>query len=232
MKPTVQRSVTVWTSAVAAVAALMFVGAASSAAATGTGATVVRLHASTLSAVSGQHITFYTTVAPAVTGGAAPTGTVTFGGAITPAVTVALVKNITTGKQEAKTVAGFAPGGYTVTATYNGDAAYAAHAPISVSVTVTKASTTTTVTAVQSTTHPGHWTITAKVRPVAPGRGTATGPVVFTVDNVAGSPAPLNTSANAYLHKIFAKGTSHTITVNYPGDAHMNASQGKITFTA
>lgn len=231
MKSTVQRSVTSWAGAVAAVAAMMFVGAASSAAATGTGATVVRLHASTLTAVSGQHITFYTTVAPAL-GGAAPTGTVTFGGAVTPAVTVPLVKNITTGKQEAKTVAGFFPGSYTVTATYNGDAAYAAHGPISVTVTVTKANTTTTVTAVQSTIYPGHWTITAKVRPVVPGRGTATGSVVFTIDNVAGSPTPLNTSANAYLHKIFAKGTSHTVIVSYPGDAHMNASQGKITFTA
>src|SRR5664279_322638 len=156
------RKVMTWAAAVATAASVTVMGVSPSSAATGTGATVVHLHASALNAVSGQHITFYTTVSPKVAGGAAPSGTVTFGGAVTPAVTAVLAKNATTGQQEAKTIAGFAPGSYTVSATYSGDATYVSYGPVNVTVTVSKANTTMTVTVTQSATRPGYWTIAAK----------------------------------------------------------------------
>lgn len=209
--------------------ALVFSGI-SAASATGTAASVTHLHASTLSAVSGQRVTFYATVSPAITGGPAPTGTVTFAGAVAP-VSVPLVKNATTGEQEAKIVASVKVGTFTVTATYNGDATYAAGATRTITVTVGKANTATTMTATQSTVSAGHWTVTIKVRAVLPGRGIATGTVGVHFD---GTPVTvtLNSHGNAYLHETLSHGATHTVTATYGGDSNFNGSSGQLTFTS
>jgi hypothetical protein len=203
------------------------IGAAS---ASGTAASVTRLHASTLSAVSGQHVTFYATVSPAIAGAPTPTGSVTFAGAIAP-VSVPLTTNATTGKPEAKIVTGVKVGTFTITATYNGDSTYAAGATQSVTVTVAKANTSTTMTATQSSVSPGHWTVTINVRPVLPGRGVATGTVAVNFDGTPITVA-LNSHANGYLHATLAHGATHTVTATYGGDSNFNGSSGQLTFTS
>ncbi|KOG42393.1 hypothetical protein ADK74_16425, partial [Streptomyces decoyicus] len=70
----------------------------------------------------------------------------------------------------------------TGTATYNGDVNFTRSSD-STTHTVTQASTTTTVTSAPDPSAFGQAvTVTATVSPVAPGAGTPTGSVAFTID--------------------------------------------------
>jgi hypothetical protein len=90
--------------------------------------------------------------------------------------------------------------------------------------TVTKAGTTTTVSAAAGTSVFGApVTFTANVNVAAPGAGTATGTVTFTIDGVAQSAVALN-NGQATLTTSGLSAGSHVITAAYNGDGDFNTS--------
>ncbi|KOG37410.1 hypothetical protein ADK74_36615, partial [Streptomyces decoyicus] len=163
--------------------------------------------------VSGQRFTVTAVVAPLAPGAGVPTGTVTFalsgGGSIE-------VPLDATGKA---TVRGsLTAGQYTGTATYNGD------------VNFTRSSDSTTHTVTPSAFGQAV-TVTATVSPVAPGAGTPTGSVAFTIDGGQPIDVPLGGSGQATLVTSALAPGSHDITALYSGDTDFVGSSGSDTQT-
>ncbi|WP_435242247.1 Ig-like domain repeat protein [Streptomyces cucumeris] len=181
--------------------------------------------------VTGEPVTVTATVAPAVMGTGTPTGTVTidFGDGSGP-----LLVAVTDGVAAAvHAYAGPSGSPYTVTATYNGDAAFSASTDTEVQ-TVDQAATATGLFSSPNPTVVGEpVTVTAAVAPVPPGTGTPTGTVTVdfgdgtptvTVDTVGG----LATVTHQYAT---TAGSPYTITATYNGSTGYAASTVTTTHT-
>jgi len=195
--------------------------------AAGLTASHIGLSTTTPSIAFGQSALLRAQVKP-LTGTGAPTGTVTFAEGTTTLATGALAT--INGAQLARvSINGLTVGTHTITATYSGDTTYAASTSKPVTVVVAKAATTTKILA-NKTTKPGKYNLTTIVTfKTAP---APTGTVQYTIDGAAPITVTLQSTARAHLITTFIVGTSHTVTVNYSGDANYLASTASITFTA
>jgi hypothetical protein len=170
--------------------------------------------------VFGQTVTFTATVTVTAPGSGTPAGTVTFKDGATV---------LGTGTLNASSVATFstsalAVASHSITAEYDGNASFLGSVSSVVTQTVNRAYTTS---AVVSSLNPSGFgasvTFTVTVSPVAPGAGTPSGTVVFkdggtTLDTktLAGGTAAFTTTA--------LSATTHSITVEYSGDASFRPS--------
>ncbi len=199
--------------AVAVVASVL--GTTAVASASGSTPTTTSVVETTTSPVVGQPVTYTVTVAGA-SGGADPTGTVTFtdlpnssGGCTTSALTLTS-PSATAGQSTATCTTTYSKAETgTFTASYGGDAIYAGSTgAVSPNPVIAKGSTATAlaVTSPAGTPVTGQLvTYTATVSPISGSAGTPTGTVTFTETAGAGSPAACGTVALV--------GTSATCTV-------------------
>jgi len=177
--------------------------------------------------VNGQTVTFTAHVAPATTGGATPTGTVTFtldGVAQSP---VTLRSGSGTLKVE-----NLAAGQHTVTVAYSGDTKNPPGSSATFTQVVDPAATTVTLT---SSANPAGYdesvTFAASVKVVSPGTGTVTGSVEFLVDGVA-QPAITLSSGKAELKLATLSPGAHTVLAVYAGTTGYQGGQsGALTET-
>lgn len=187
-------------------------------------ATTTAVTASAGSIVFGQPINFTATVSNTSTS-SVPTGSVQFviDGANFGAP-VALANGTATSATTTTLSAAGSP--HTVTANYvNADGNFSnSSGSLAGGQTVTKANTTTALTSSAGQSAFGQSvTFTATVAPVAPGAGTPTGTVNFTVDGGTPTSAPLNNGQATFSTSSLAVG-SHTIAASYAGDNNFNVS--------
>ena len=185
----------------------------------------VSLIASANPSVTGQPVTYTATVS-AVSGGAQPTGSVTFsvdGSAQCSSVTL----NTSGSATCTDTYDSAAGSSHAVHVAYSGDVDYV-EASADLSQSVNRApSTTSTAVAPPSTVHGQPVTITVTVAAAAPGAGTPTGTVSITDTStspaaVLGTPSLSGGTASITVSSL-SVGT-HSISTTYSGDASFNAS--------
>jgi hypothetical protein len=184
-------------------------------------ATATTLASSASASVVGQPVIFSATVTAA--GGGTPTGTVKFMDG-----TTAISTNTLSGGVARYTNSTLALGSHSITAIYNGVTGYngsdSTASPLAQ--TVGQASTSTTVSSSLNPSVIGQSvSFTATVNAVAPGAGTRTGTVQFSIDGSAlGSPVSLSSGkATSGSISTLALG-SHTVTASYSGDANFMGS--------
>jgi hypothetical protein len=186
-------------------------------------ATSTSLTSSHNPSVSGQSVTFTTTVAAVPPGSGTPTGTVTFKNGLTVLSSVALVSGKATFSTSALTV-----GAHSITAAYNGSTNFNSSASGALTQTVNKAATTTTLT---SSPNPSTFNqivvFTATVAVVAPGSGTPGGSVIFKDGATTLATVPLISGKAIFSTSTLAKGT-HSMTAAYLGSANDNASTSAV----
>lgn len=150
-------------------------------------ATTLAISATPVSLVTGEAIQLTGTVTVQAPGAGTPSGTVTFTG---QSGTLCVATLVVSTPDTATCDAAYAgPAHDTVSASYSGDSNFTgASSSNTDTVTVTAASTTTTLVAPTTAIAYGEdATFTAEVSPVAPGAGTPTGVVVFTVETSSGT---------------------------------------------
>ena len=186
--------------------------------------TATALSASADPTVFGQPVTFTASIAAAAPGAGTPTGTVTFfidGTAQTP---VALSND-----QATFTTSTLGVGSHVVTAAYSGDGDFNGSTSAGLSQVVNTADTTTTVSSsVDPSVFGQAVTFTASVGAAAPGAGTPTGTVTFTIDGVAQAAVNLNNGQAAFATSTLTVG-SHTVAVAYNGDGNFNPSTSSLS---
>ena len=168
--------------------------------------------------VFGQSVTLTATVTGA---GATPTGTVTFKDGVTTLGTGALDG---VGKTSLATAA-LTVGAHSITAVYGGSGSYGPSTSVALVQTVNKASTST---ALSSSGTPsivsGNVTFTATVSLVAPGAGTPTGTASFREGAAVLGTGAVNGAGIATFSTSALTVGSHTIVVDYGGDASFATS--------
>ncbi|WP_246531409.1 Ig-like domain-containing protein [Streptomyces bathyalis] len=178
--------------------------------------------------VFGQPVSLSATVAAVTPGSGTPTGTVTFtvdgagGGAFTAPLNASGVASVSVGT--------LGSGNHGITATYNGDAAFASSTGTDTH-TVNRADTATAVDSSPDPSVPGQEvTFTATVTAVPPGAGVPTGDVVFTVDS---GPVLTGTLMNgvAIVATSALSAGPHIVTAAYQGSADFAPSTGTGTHT-
>src|SRR5207244_1932915 len=176
--------------------------------------------------VFGQSVMFTATVSAVAPGAGTPTGTVQFrDGAANLGSPVTL-----TGGSASFSTSALSVGGHSITAVYSGDASFNTSTSAVLTQTVNKANTSTTVT---SSVNPSVFgqsvSFTATVAAVAPGAGTPSGTVQFTIDGVNfGAPVALvGGSATSGSTSTLTVG-AHSVTGIYSGDANFNTSTSAV----
>jgi hypothetical protein len=187
--------------------------------------TTTSLTASNTQLTTGQSVTFTATVAP-TSGGGTPTGTVTFSDGANMLGTSAL--NFPTATFVTSSLAN---GSHSITAAYSGDSNFATSTSSTVGIVVSppaKTATTTSVTP-SSTQLTAGQTLTLNISVVPQtGSGTPTGTVtVLDGQTQLGAPA-LAAGAASFSISTLAAGT-HSITVNYSGDANFQPSTSAVS---
>jgi hypothetical protein len=179
--------------------------------------------------VYGQAVTFTATVSAVSPGAGTPTGSVLFVIDNGTPVKASLGNNgIATYTTSALTA-----GTHTVTTSYSGDGSFLAGSSTALSQTVNQANTSTRLTSSANPVVAGQTvTFTALVGAQAPGAGTPTGSVQFTVDNGTPATESLNDNGVAtYSTSSLAMGT-HTVTASYAGDVNfLSGSSAALTQT-
>ena len=182
-----------------------------------------------------------------VSGGATPTGTVTFsdatsGGTITiggsPVTVDSSGKSSITVPSGAAGENGLSIGGNNVTAIYSGDANYTSSASVPpFVVTIAKSQTTPTISAPTAVAGGASFTATVTITAGTPPSGTLPpgGSVIMAVDGVAAATAALTTtggvtSATFTLTAPTTSG-SHNLQATYPGDANYSSSVVTVAFS-
>jgi hypothetical protein len=195
-------------------------------------AATVTVASSTNPSVYGQPVTLSATVSAVAPGAGTPAGQVDF--SVDGKTRDGPVTLDGTGKASAAAIASMTPGTHTMAATYLGDGNFATiSAQLSSPQTVNKSNSSVVVA---SSNNPSKAntsvTFTAVVTAVAPGVGIPTGQVNFQVDAGADSPVTLDSTGKANAAPItkLAKGT-HTVSVNYVGDANFAPGSGTLTQT-
>jgi hypothetical protein len=186
-------------------------------------ATTTAVASSTNPSVFGQPVTFTATVTVSAPGTGTPAGTVTF---FVDAVSQGPITLNGAGQATLMTSV-LTVGSHTISATYTPNSANftGSSGALVPNQTVNQAATTTAVT---SSANPSVFgqsvTFTATVNPVAPGAGTPTGTVTFSVDGTPQLPAvPLAGNQATFSTNGLAAG-SRTITAVYSGDGNFVTS--------
>jgi uncharacterized protein (DUF2141 family) len=198
---------------------------ASATQAVGKAATTTALTAAPSPTVSGQSVTFTAVVGVVAPGVGVPTGGVQFNVDGQPAGTAVPL----TGDTATLSISNLSTGNHTVTATYNGNADFAASSSADVTHGVNKAEAAVDLSTSEPNAVAGQpLTFTAAVTAVGPGAGTPTGAVQFAVDgDDLGGPVPLTggvaTSPVAHLDAGL-----HQVTANYEGDANFGGAQDSL----
>lgn len=185
------------------------------------GTTTATLGASTTTPVFGQPVTLTATVTGFPTGGAAPTGTVTFreGG------TTLGTGTLNAAGQATVTLSNLSTGVHTIDAVYAGDAEYTGSTTASVAITVARASTTTTLVVTPNPATLGNAvTFTATVAAVAPGVGTPTGTVTFRDGGTSVGTGTLNAAGQATFTTSALTSVTHVLDAVYAGDGNFLGS--------
>lgn len=176
--------------------------------------------------VTGQSVTFTATVTTVAPGSGTPTGTATFSVDGSPVcVNAAMTAGVAT-----CTSSNFTAGTHPVSVTYNGSAnSNTSTGTLSGGQVVNAASTSTAVASSVNPSVTGQSvTFTATVSSNAPGSGTPTGTVTFSVD---GSPVCTNAAMTAgvatCISSAFNAGT-HPVSATYNADANYNTSTGSL----
>jgi hypothetical protein len=191
-------------------------------------ATTVTLGSSVNPAATGQAVTFTATVAVVSPGAGTPTGTVTFmdGNVVLGRFTVGA------GGTATVTTSFATAGGHAITASYSGDANFAASSQAlseQVNAPTTRQATTTALLASANPVLVGQSvTFTATVRGPA-GSGTPTGTVTFLVGSVPVAAVRLDASGQARLTGFFSVAGSFTIRAVYNGDGNFATSSQSLT---
>jgi hypothetical protein len=176
--------------------------------------------------VFGQPVTWVASVSSGSSGAGTPTGTVSFtiDGVAQPSVSL-------TNGQAILTSAALAVGSHTVAAVYNGDSRFDPSTSAPLSQTVNKANTSIVFSA--SATHSVFGqtvTFTALIAPVAPGAGSPSGNVIFSIDGVAQLPSPVNGGQATFSTSHLQPG-NHEVAMTYSGDGNFNSSVLDPSFT-
>jgi hypothetical protein len=180
--------------------------------------TTIAFSVSVEPSVFGQPISFTAAVSAVISSTGTITGTVTFSVDGTPQSPVTLISG-----QATFTITTLSVGSHEISMVYSGDSNFNSSFLDPVQ-TVTKADTTTTVTAPSGSSVFGQpVTLTAGVAVVAPGSGTPTGTVTFTIDGTPQAPVAVNNAQAAFSTSSLAAG-SHTVTAAYGGSASFNGS--------
>ena len=188
-------------------------------------ATTTTVASSANSSVSGQPITFTATVKAMAPGSGVPTGTVTFFDGSTSLGTALL-----NGSGHATiSISNLAVGPHTtITASYVGDGNFTASVSSALTQTVKQDATKTTVASSANPSGSGKpVTFTATVKAVAPGIGTPTGTVTFSINGTLQSPVPLkviNGVDQATFTTAPLSAGTYTITAVYVGDSNFTTS--------
>jgi subtilase family serine protease len=178
---------------------------------------------STTTPLAGSSLQISATIAPAGTGGAAPTGTVTF---TLDGASVG-TSNITAGSPSTATVTITAPnvGGHTLAAAYSGDTNYTSATAAAVTITIAKVATTLALTPATTTPLGGSsLLVTASISITGTSAATPTGAVTITMDGVTqGTPTVMSGTTATLAITVPASG-SHTLQASYAGDANFLSS--------
>ena len=191
------------------------------------GTTTMGVTTSKTPTVFGESVTFTATVSPVAPATTIPTGSVQF---LVDNVNVGSAVNLDSNGKAQFITSSLSVGPHTIKADYQGDTNYGG-SNSTVAQTVNQASTTTGVT---SSVNPSKFgqsvTFTATVAATAPGAGTPTGTVQFTVDgsNLGGPIALSGGTAQASTASIAVTGSPHTITATYNGDSNFLGSSGSL----
>jgi autotransporter-associated beta strand protein len=181
--------------------------------------TAVAISSSVNPSTFGQSVTFSVTVTAGAPANGVPTGSVTLtvdGGS----AQTATLDN--TGHATLATAA-VPAGQHTITATYNGDSNFGT-VSTSITQTVNKANTTLSLASSANPATVGQAVIfTATLGVVAPGAGTSSGTVTFTVDGNA-TTVSVDGTGKATLTTTSLVAGSHSVTASYGGDNNFNAS--------
>jgi hypothetical protein len=177
----------------------------------------------------GEAVTFMATVAADQPVAGTPSGSVTFDfGDGTGPVTVPLTGDTA---EVAHTYTSGAASPYTLTATYSGDADFAASSGTFSHAVVPSETVITVVSAPEPSVTGAQVTLTATVTPMAPGAGVPTGSVTF--DFGDGTELITILSAEGIATAVHAwtgtTGSPYTITAVYGGDADFTSSEGTDT---
>jgi hypothetical protein len=176
--------------------------------------------------VLGQAVTFTASVSAVGSAATTPTGSVDFkegGTDLTPGGVT-----LNGAAQATFTISSLAVGSHTITATYGGSTSFLSSTGDDTASpqVVNKASTSTAVSSAPNPSVSGQLvTVTATVAPVAPGGGTPTGTVTFTVSDLV-EMKPLNGSGQATFSFPFVGTGMLTITASYGGDMDFLTSMG------
>ncbi|MGO4258407.1 beta strand repeat-containing protein [Marmoricola sp. RAF53] len=176
--------------------------------------------------VSGQAVTFTAKVAVTGAGAGAPTGGVQFNVDGQPFGTAVPLS----GDEATLTISNLLPGNHDVVAVYNGDADFKTSSAGPLTHGVNKANSNLVLTGSAPGAVSGQpITYTAVLTAVAPGAGTPTGQVQFTVDgNPLGAPVNLvNGQATSPVANLQVY--SHLIAANYLGDVRFGGSNDSLT---
>ncbi|MFE9141977.1 Ig-like domain repeat protein [Streptomyces tubercidicus] len=181
-------------------------------------ATTTEVASSPDPSVTGQPVDITATVSAAAPGAGTPTGTVTFDfGDGTPSVTATVTAGVAT---VSHTWTGTAPGPYTITAAYGGDADFSPSTGTR-SQTVGQATSTISLFSSPDPSVAGQQvTFTALVSAVPPGAGAPTGTVTFDFgDGTAPVTAPVTSEVATVTHAyVGTSGSPYTVTADYSGD--------------
>ncbi len=176
--------------------------------------------------VSGQAVTFTAQVGVQAPGVGNPTGGVQFNVDGQPFGTAVPL----TGDTATLSISNLSPGNHDVEAVYNGDADFSTSSSAVITHGVNKADSKMVLTTSDATAVSGQpLTYTAVLSAVAPGAGTPTGQVQFSVDgNPLGAPVNLvNGQATSPVANLQVY--SHEITANYLGDANFGGTSKALT---
>jgi len=189
--------------------------------------TATTVTSSTNPSVFGQSVSFTATVAAVAPGAGTPTGTVQF---TVDGVNFGAPVTLVGGSATSGSTSTLSVGTHTVTGVYSGSTSFNVSTSAALTQTVNKANTTTSLTSSVNPSASGQAvSFTATVAAVAPGAGTPTGTVQFTIDGVNfGAPVTLvGGSATSGSTSTLSTGT-HSVTGIYSGDANFNGSTSAV----
>ena len=187
--------------------------------------TTTSLTSSPNPSVTGQPVTFQATVAAVAPGAGIPSGTVTF----RDGATVLGTATLDAAGLATLTGPALAVGTHSLTAAYAAAGGYSASTSTAVTHTVDPAATSTAVTASPEPTVTGQAvTATATVTTVAPGAGTPTGTVTFSIGGTTVGTATVDAAGQATATFVPAGGGGGvSILATYGGDpAHLSSFGG------